>query len=361
MAMLKTLFCASLLLAAADSYAIFGKTTVAPPPPPPAPPPAKASESKVLTEPKRTWTGLFITGDYLYWKTSVTGWPYAVEAIFNGSVFDHLEKETVKNINFPYQQGWRAGAGIRFDRGWDLAGRWTHLHSNEGASLHAEGDKIIEAIWAYAFAPGEISRLHAHQFMHYDEVGLNFVKSMFLGSHFSFSPYFGAIGAQIHQGMSLNSDVDAGGIGQAAHSVKIKNNFRGAGIQAGCGAAVVPVRWFSIFGNASYSLLYGEYLLRRHDAFSFDNAGVLETFPLHEDETLHALASAFNLRGGIKFSWLTAGEKFEFYVEGAYEFLFWPGQVKMYRILSDLTQAFTLLGSGDIGFQGATGGFGMRF
>lgn len=72
----------------------------------------------------------FAFGDFLYWKAGVTGFPYAVPAVIEQLDFiSFANDETIKEVTFNYDPGFRVGVGLQFDCEWDFLAKWTRFHT----------------------------------------------------------------------------------------------------------------------------------------------------------------------------------------------------------------------------------------
>lgn len=301
----------------------------------------------------------FAYADFLYWKASVTGLPYAVTGTVVTPVtgLEFVDNDKIEEIHFGYKPGFRIGAGYQFDCGWDIIADWTHFHTSAKRSLTATAPHLIEMVWD--FIPGVTTSLEAHQSLKYDQVNVDIVKNFSLGSsRVIASPFFGAVGACIHQDLDLKSqrnfDPDLG-----SETTKIKNHFSGGGLRVGLALEYAPCSWLSVYGKGSYSLLYGKFDLSQHDAAQVPVSGEPVNL-FHQAKTSErSLASAFDIIAGLRSTW--SFDCFELTAHVSYEFVYFPNQVRVRQILSTGADAFLFQGFGDVGFQGLTAGIGLAF
>jgi hypothetical protein len=322
-----------------------------------------------VAEPSSGYAHLIAFGDFLYWKTSVSGLPYAATGVglTIPDVISFVENQRrVRNIHFSHDPGFRVGLGFQIDRGWDLTGRWTHFHTKASSRVlevsPEPGDpRFISLIWA--LFPGRTVELCARQKMHFDQVDVNFAKNIYLGRHFLFNPFFGALGARINQRLRIHSSGFIDGELPTTQDTTLRNNFRGAGIQVGAGTEFAPIRWVSLYGKGSYGLVYGKFNLKRNDLqLLLTDTGTI-SIPHQEFSRLENLVSTFDIIAGLKLSAYSRNQKIRLTGHISYEAVFWPNQVRIqkYVIQGDPAQTFPLLGYGDVGFQGLTAGLELRF
>lgn len=323
---------------------------------------------QIVSEPKSSRAHLMLFGDFLYWKASVTGMPYAVTGhseSFSGTPY--VNHESVREVKFPYKPGFRVGIGAQFDRGWDLVLKWTRFHASAKDSRHVTNDlsdpHLIEPIWPFPI-PSRTTSADAHLSVQYDQLDLNFVKNLYVGSHFLFKPFFGALGARLHEELKIDSfSLIDNGTGD--QTTKLFNKFDGGGLQLGMGAEFVPSHWFSLYGSGSYSLLYGKFKLKRNDLMQFTvqtgGGPVVFDLPRSDSSKELALASAFDLIAGLKFCGHFPKQSGSLTFHVSYEFVYWPNQIRLRRISSLFISATPLLGQGDVGFQGLNTGLELRF
>lgn len=306
-----------------------------------------------------------VYGDFLFWQASVSRLPYAVTAEsqsipeFGVSVANY---ESIKEVHFDYGPGFRIGIGNRFDTGWNIQAEWLRFYTISHGHHNAGESQVLAPIWDIYLAENE--KVRASESVRLNQVNLNFVKNISLGTHFSFDPYFGATGAWLQEllKMRFSQEFDEA----SAHArTKIKNHFQGAGLEVGTTTSYDPAKWFSLYAKGSYGLLYGKFKFSKHSTQNIDSA---EFGPLGYDhhQSAHelALVNMFDIMTGIRFKWESRHWAFSFHI--SYEIDYWPGQVRGQRLFTAITPSNstpTILSDtqGDVGFQGLTTGAYLSF
>lgn len=314
-------------------------------------------------EPKPLCSHFSVEGDFLYWKANVSHLPYAVlaevETAFEG--FQFPNKESVREVQFHYDPGFRIAATGRFDTGWGLLAEYTCFHTSGSAVKRVDFPDIIFSLWDLAL-PAMVDKISAHQFLNFGEFHLDIVKRFSPSKDFSLDPFFGATGAMMHQGLSITEHqvFDPPAVGTV--KTRIKNNFSGGGLRIGFQTSYTPIKWVALYGKGAYSILYGKFKLSSR---SRDTVDIPPTVSIvHRESTNElSLVSAFDVIAGVKANWpLSWGELI---LNLGYEFVFWPSQVRVPRIRSDITSKtpITLLDNakGDVGFHGLVAGLAVCF
>jgi len=132
----------------------------------------------------------FVSADLLYWRAFQGGLDncFPIENIdyvsSGGNVVSKFKGEG-KDPDFDWQAGFRVGLGYEFGNGWDVGVFWTHFHSN---SKENEGDQL-RLRWKLDFEVLDIVAGRAFD----------------VGSCFVVRPFVGLRGARIEQKVRLNS------------------------------------------------------------------------------------------------------------------------------------------------------------
>jgi hypothetical protein len=320
-------------------------------------------------EPQKVLTGLFVFGDYLLWKADVTGLGLGItsslEEVNNQSIPTH---QSIKSVHFSYDSGFKIGAGDRFVPGWEVVSCWTRFHTSGASTLKKEhADDWLQTIWFQileATSNLNITKIRADQSLKFDQLDILLMSRLHLRTDYLIGLYFGLRGAILNQSLHIR-DQFLFSSGSGFHTVKLRNDFSGAGLKMGLENAYAPLKWFRIFGKASYSLLYGRFHLDRHDFFNEINADGSPSLAFSDDAKTreHEVVSALELMIGVRVSSFLANGKVELSGYIGYEFALWQNQVRlqnMLRLNLPGSQGY-LSGNGNVDFQGMTLGMGLRF
>jgi hypothetical protein len=302
-------------------------------------------------------------GALLYWKTAVNNWPYAVVATIDTlSVgLQLVNHESPKEMRFRYDPGFRVGLAGNFGKGWDLLAQYTRFHTSAHTSKTVADPGIIFALWDFAL-PARTNMLSAHQSLKLSQVNLDFIRNFSWGKAGSIDPFFGAVGAVIDQQLFITANQLFDPPSTGIVKTDLRNDFRGGGLEAGLAINYTPARWFTLCGKGSYALLYGNFKLTSH---SKDTVSLPPEISFAHDQKAHewAVVNAFDVTAGVKLNWTFSHSCLTAYAD--YEFVFWPAQVRIPRIRSDISTKTLVVdlnnSRGDVGFHGATVGLMLRF
>lgn len=302
-------------------------------------------------------------GEFLYWKTTVSNWPYAVVATIDtiGEGFQLANHESRKEMHFHYDPGFRVGLAGHFDNNWDLSTKYTRFHTSAHTSKKATDPGIIFPLWDFAL-PARTDTLSAHQSLKFSQINLDFIKHFSWGRDGSIDPFFGAVGARIHQQLFITAnqmfDPPSTGIVKTA----LRNDFTGGGLEGGLAINYTPVKRLTLCGKGSYGLLYGKFKLTSHSKDTVSLPPEI-SFSHNQETDEWAVVSDFNVTAGVKLNWMFSRSRLTAYAD--YEFVFWPAQVRIPRIHSDVSTKTPIVdlnnSQGDIGFHGVTIGLMLDF
>lgn len=295
-----------------------------------------------------------VSGDFLYWKASVSGLPYAVNAFF-GTIENVPNFETLLEMVFSSHPGFRIEGEFKFDKGWFLSTSWTRNHAKAShfQEVSSVPGNFLEPIWGIPVGPTK--SMSITQLAKYDDFDLLVRKNIFLGTHFLSQTFFGLDYLTLKQRRTLGSFLLLDNTNVFELS-KIINNFRGTGLKIGFECNYYPIKWFSLYGKGSYSLLYGKFKLEDLDTIQLDN------FIVHDqinDEK--GIVNSFNIISGIKGNLFFCCNKIILSFHVSYEFVYLPDQIRINRIISQATVGLPLLGHGNVGFNGLTTGLELNF
>ncbi|MCB1107615.1 MAG: hypothetical protein KDK76_05935 [Chlamydiia bacterium] len=94
--------------------------------------------------PCRGYTGLFVTGDFIYWKSRQE----ELNTIGNLSLVQDVSSRNIeiksREIDFEFSPGFKLGLGntLPYD-GWDLYANWTHFHNHPKTTFHSQNHDLI--------------------------------------------------------------------------------------------------------------------------------------------------------------------------------------------------------------------------
>jgi len=211
---------------------------------------------------------LFVTGDFLYWRASISVIPYAYEIVKADFPTASIKGNWIR-IDYDWEPGFRAGIGWNtpYD-GWDVYLNWTHIHNR--SHDHIDG-KFTDGGFGVAsgynvIGGGTVLGLPSAKAtwkFRYNTLDLDLGSAFYLKRTFSIHPHIGVRagwldqdldaryegghaspfpGPQFQGPLTFNGDTDFWGIGPR---IGLDTNWRfGHG--------------FSLYGNVATALLYGK-------------------------------------------------------------------------------------------------------
>ncbi len=198
---------------------------------------------------------VFITGEWLYWRTREGGVEYAVErsAAAPGVFTDAVPKK----INFGWQSGFRVGLGVHLPYdGWDLYVNYTDFRPND--SSHARGSVFPLLAYQGQFPIGNVTEAHGHWKIDFQTLDVEIGRMYYIGKSLILRPNIGVRGAWIDQHSHFDykgGDIPAG----LEYVIHDKNDFKGAGIRAGINSTWYFGAGLSFSGDLFASLVPGHF------------------------------------------------------------------------------------------------------
>jgi len=190
---------------------------------------------------------LFLFGDYLYWIAQEDSLYYAQSGSGNG----HLQK-----VKPQWDSGSRIGTGLNFPKeGYDLIFTWTWFSTDASSK---KGGSLL-SMWARPDSPATTTSHFAKGKWDLDIqlFDLEWGRSSWFGGHFSLRPFFGVRALFLQQNLKNHYAYDT--IPAVIGKVHAASDFQGSGMRAGAETRFAFAYGFSIYGNASGSLLYGRF------------------------------------------------------------------------------------------------------
>ena len=281
--------------------------------------------------------GLFATGDFLYWFARDSALTYAVTtATTNITPFNNfpdavsvegflISPVKSKSLDPSWNSGARAGIGLnRSPSGWDLYATWTYFRTQKHSSISLPPfnstnidfgqtnfpftEAIISPWVSLETNLGGIGNQALPYFnlavanwkFTYNIFDLELARKYWLSKDFTLRPFIGVRGGWTKNRFSTRGELDVFGPHFAAfeiHSVIFSNKFRGVGLLGG-----FQPEWFfgshlSLFGNAEFALLWGNFDVKRKETIVQNN--ILFSLPLSTDK-FFGMQPIFDLGAGIR-------------------------------------------------------------
>lgn len=217
----------------------------------------------------------FITGDVLYWSSTVGGTDFAFSD--DSPTFTYPIKGRTKDVDFDWSFGFRVGLGYNFCRDcWDIYAEYTNFSNDGSRSVSGGGcgssvilplrgavcppDQAGAAAWQANNAKSSFD-------LDFQSVDLNIGRNYFISQFLSMRPFFGVkigfIDLEQRTTYSCNSNTSQlcgiTFVGLDGNFIKITedSDFSGAGLEMGLNTKWHLAKGFSFFANAMGALTYG--------------------------------------------------------------------------------------------------------
>lgn len=307
-----------------------------------------------LCSPKKIGVGLFLTGEWLFWKAEEKGLSYAIKG-------DHLSQDipipqTIlpngrsHHPNFKTHSGYRVGAGwVTPHDHWDIYASYTryHIKDRDSVKIGAQDAAIVQDAnsiapsavltpgqYIYPFwiaklfinnLPAPVNTAEAKWKLHLDLIDAELGKEFFISKWLILRPHLGLRAGRINQNYDLDfirlqAPFDPSNINNE-WELEMKSHFWGIGIRGG-----LDTKWglgwgFDIYGNAAFSLLSGYFHTKfEQEAQGFDVDGVLASDDFFENKNnYHMNVAICDLEIGLEWSKAFCHDRFEFGIWGGYE------------------------------------------
>lgn len=211
---------------------------------------------------------MYVTADYLYWRTRQEGMEYA----------------TGKSLKFEFNSGFRVGLGVHMPHdGWDIYVNYTHFYPEHSHSAHGSFYPLF--LFEGTGLPDSqgpiVSEAHVKWNIEFQSVDVEIGRAYYIAKTLTFRPFIGLKGAWIDQLAKIHYEGGFIPAGQAFRT-HFENDFKAAGPLLGIESNWQLGAGFSLFGDIAAALMVGH----------FDNDQ--EQHQLNNSEVVH-LPSSFNL------------------------------------------------------------------
>lgn len=286
---------------------------------------------------------IWVHADLLYWVPKIRSMDYTTKKS-DVLVTDNFTRESLVNSDFEWQPGFQAGVGYLFkNTHWDLAFLGTHYHSwTEGSrSTHDNQLEGMFPIWSLSSdtLPGDyvtFAKIKGR---------LTFNRLLFQGGYyfevnrrFVIRPWVGLEVASLKQHYDV--EYQGGIFSSGTDYIHLKNNFWGAGPQAGIYPWLYLGQGWNLFGKASFSWLYGCFKVNQRETY-------LNNVRYSSDHDFLNGSISTDTEAGIEWKCLFYHGKFSFATKLSWEYLVYFRQNQMKR------DPYNKLSAGGVQMQGA--------
>jgi hypothetical protein len=308
--------------------------------------------------PKKCYqAGLYVTGDYLYWKAEQDGLMFA-ETSKNRVPFT-IDDGKLFNPDFDWASGFRVGMGYHFNYdGWDLFLQWTDYDVETSRHVHAPKNGQLLALWstAHGVNPSYYGlKASAHWHLDYDIVDLELGRNYYVSRALSIRPFLGARGAWINQRIRLHYEGLDFGSGFNPNNYPLttwgKNAFHAGGARLGFNLVWHLNRMWGIYTNVSGSLLLGYFNAHVHGKLNLPP----EATSVELSSSVRRVRPNLEIATGLKWEDCFSKGKWHLAITVGYELVQWWSMNQMIQMLDACpANGESYRRRGDLGLQGWT-------
>lgn len=301
--------------------------------------------------PENKGTNFDVCVDVLFWKTSVGGTDFAYTN--NEGTSLPVDGE-VRYNNFDFDWGFRVGVGYKFDHDhWEGMADYTYFRTNE--STRSSGGPSVGIIplrglasWSQQSDITDTTYAYSSSKVSLDNVDLMLARHYFVSKDLCFKPRFGLKSSWI----TLEQEVVYEGGQIPSPSILVvedQNKFWGIGPEAAIDTKWYLCNGFSIFGNASASLLWGYYKVTHEENLSKDT--MIDN--VYIKAPMHRFSPNMQLALGLAYDKYMNDRKQHITATLGWETIYYFRVNQNINMTDDAYQRFNRF-SEDVSFQGVT-------
>lgn len=219
--------------------------------------------------PLNCWGEFYLTGDALYWKMFEGGTEFVYTDVNNNITVagNTLIGGKAVKVDFDWHWGYRVGAAFVFPSNcWGLYLTYTSLkNKGKNEATQSPGGILIPLYLSYT--PTQNSAAQSQWKIDFSTLDLELGRSFFVSSYLNLRIRVGLKGADIDQQVKAHY-LDL--VDTIETSLKITNDFIGAGLSAGFDSQWFVYRQFSLFLDATAAMLFGRFHLRYIEDSQFE-------------------------------------------------------------------------------------------
>lgn len=298
---------------------------------------------------------LFITADFIWWKTTQEGTHYAFTGIktsaTGGNAFTPANKGKSKEVGNDWSPGFKVGLGLNMNHdGWDIYAQYTWLRPSNSNSISNDQGVISQTFGIsgsdggpFVFGQSASARWD-NDFNVIDlELGRNFYLSQFL----TMRPFIGLKGTWQDQDYKLRfnsnefelEDPSGGQNPQVSGPYRSNQHYDvwGIGVRGGFNIAWYMSKNWSIYGDLAFTALWSDYYnQRRIDKLDDSNTNT-STATVHLDNDDHyAVKYVSELELGLRWEMWFYDDSYHFSIQAGWEEQVWVNWNQFIEIVDDV-------------------------
>lgn len=318
----------------------------------------------------------YVTLEGLYWVAKENGLIIAQEGVpapgaQTGDVppTSYNFRGNILRIDPDWDWGFRLGVGYNlcFDE-WDVKATWTSYRTNKDAKFQSDGSTYALNLWGHSdvSSSSASSLIKSHFDFKYDTLDFEWGRAFGAGQCFCLRPYFGIRAGWIDQTLTdFNQVALENRPGQSLSTdLKALSDFTGAGLRFGLDGRFDLLCDLSLFGIASYSLVYGSFDASFKESVNGDNPNsglpaVQDLIIADAQDCFHMGTSSLQLGLGIQWNRGFCCDRYRFGLHLSWEQNLWFQLNQMNHFQHEFKEGVLFQENGNLSLQGIS--FGARF
>lgn len=261
----------------------------------------------------------------------------------------------VKNINYDWSWGWRAGIGYNLPHdGWDMLLDYTWFRSGESKSSNEDSHGQLLQTWTTPSGTADlfVNKATGKTVLKFDYLDLELGREFFVSKWLTLRPFVGARGLWVHRNMTVK--YKGGQLETEAGIAKIKekfnNRFRGGGLLTGLDTQWGLGQGWSLYGQFALSLIYGQQNLHEKQD-SYDAAGTA-TRLAHVHDAWSMVRTMTDLGFGLRWDRLFYSDAYRIRLQFGWEQHILSGFDKDINFVDDVMRGKFVSNQGDLALSG---------
>ena len=313
---------------------------------------------------------VFITADFIWWKTVQDGTQYATTGIDTdqnapaATPFQNTPKGKAKSIATDWSPGFKVGLGLNLSHdGWDLSSEYTWLHAKNSnsissSSIDAAGNVVPQVVGqTMSFtdagfllrAEGASSKWD----MHFNVIDLELGRNFYLSQYLTMRPFIGLKGTWQDQSLntSFNStsfEIDVVG-GDLAVTGPLRQNSSfdvwGIGLRSGLNLGWYMSKSFSFYGNLAFTSMWTEYYNQsRKDVMDDSTTGNSKTELHISNDSYYTMKYVTEMELGLRWETWFYDDNYHFAIQAGWEQQIWTNWGQFIQLVDQTNHDLTLGG-----------------
>jgi hypothetical protein len=292
---------------------------------------------------------VFLTADFIWWKTVQEGTQYAVSGgLKTGSLqaFQNASKGKSVEVGEDWSPGFKVGLGLNLSHdGWDLYAQYTWLNSSNHSSTSHDHGVGLQGFGLGGDGPFVFgNKASANWDHHLNVIDLEMGRNFYLSQFFTMRPFIGLKGTWQDQdkkfkfeGDEFQLDSETGGI-DVSGPYHLKEHFDvwGIGVRGGFNIAWYMSKCWSFYGDFAWTTMWANY----HDLNRKDH---IEDIPTGNDVTVvhldndnhYAVKYIGELELGLRWETWFYDDNYHFAIQAGWEEQVWVNWAPYVELLDE--------------------------